>query len=168
MPRPLTTDEQRLIDAVRDALLAKRSTSITDDTIREISRLVATVTTRQLDCEPEVGTLCTTSDLEGWLGISRQAIHKAVREGRLIAIRPTGRSLFYPTWQLTSQRTIHPGVAPVLRRLRDHLDDMAIARWFVTPLEELDGLSPAYAVVHESDLHHLIGCAEREARRHRR
>jgi len=79
------------------------------------------------------------------LGVSRQALHKAVRAGRLFGVPGRGTTWF-PAWQFTPDRTVRPVVREVLAAFaaRDvAADPWAVLSWSGTPQPELGEGRPA-------------------------
>lgn len=87
-----------------------------------------------LDRSIAEGDLWTTSRVAHFLGISRQAINKRVRNRKLLGYRGKGTTLF-PAWQFDPQ-TCHPRpeVEEFLAAFADgEYDPGVIARWSTTP-----------------------------------
>jgi hypothetical protein len=92
----------------------------------------------------EHGGALTAEQVAQNLGITRQAVEKRRRGGKLIAITTGGRGYRYPVWQFTESGTV-PGLEKVLGILAAHDEWMQIA-FFVgqnprlgdrTPIETL-------------------------------
>ena len=74
------------------------------------------------------------------LGISRQALDKRRRQGRLIGLTQGRRGYAYPVWQFEHGRTLS-NLENVLGRLRDH-DPWMQLTFFLNANDRLDGSSP--------------------------
>jgi hypothetical protein len=92
----------------------------------------------------EHGGALTAEQVAQNLGVTRQAVEKRRRGGKLIAITTGGRGYRYPVWQFTESGTV-PGLEKVLGILAAHDEWMQIA-FFVgqnprsgdrTPIETL-------------------------------
>lgn len=77
--------------------------------------------------------------------ISRQAVDKRRRAGRLIGVRAGRREWGYPAWQFASGGTTIPNLETVLLALRGHDPLMQIA-FFLSGNVHLDGESPLGAL----------------------
>ncbi len=163
--RSLSADEERLIAALRTTLASQPRNTISTARTREICRLVAAMTKPQHDAFSHLGPLCTTADLVDWMGVSRQAINKAVKEARILAIRHQRGDWRYPTWQLTEEGRIVPGLNRVLARLHNILDPLEAAAWFIQPCRALEDSTPAAWLHQRRSLHTLVAAAEDRARR---
>ncbi len=89
--------------------------------------------------EAEGGTF-TAEEVAGLLGLTRQAVDKRRRAGRLLALRVGRRGYAYPAWQF-GQDGVLPGFEAVLADLRDH-DPWARVGFFLNGNHYLDGASP--------------------------
>ncbi|MDI9587416.1 MAG: hypothetical protein ACOX5I_00830 [Gleimia sp.] len=165
--RHLSADEERLLVAVRKRLADAKKTHINDAVIEEVTRMISVLTAPRKSVVDEVGPVCSTADLVDWMGISRQAINKAVKECRILGVRRGRGSWMYPTWQLTSDYQILDGLPEVLGRLEGVTDTFEIGSWFITGHRDLDGLSPAKWLREERDVSQVVRVAENLAR-HRR
>jgi hypothetical protein len=74
------------------------------------------------------------------LGLSRQAVDKRRRSGRLIGLTTGRRGIVYPAWQFT-ERGVLPGLEEVLEDLAGH-DPWMQAIFMLTPDAWLDEQSP--------------------------
>ena len=165
--RHLSADEERLLVAVRQRLADAKKTHIDDAVVEEVTRLVGVLTAPRKSIVDQVGPVCSTADLVDWMGISRQAINKAVKESRILGVRRGHGSWMYPTWQLTSDYQIIDGLPEVLGRLEGLTDSLEIGNWFITSHRDLDGLSPSEWLREERDVNQVIRVAENLARRRR-
>ncbi|NJL29353.1 MAG: helix-turn-helix domain-containing protein [Thermoanaerobaculia bacterium] len=80
-------------------------------------------------------------------GLSRQAIERLRREGRLLALR-VGSQWRYPRWQLGPDSP--GGIVPALDTVLGHLalSPIGAAIWLMTPREELVGATPIELLRH--------------------
>lgn len=79
------------------------------------------------------------------LGVTRQALHKAVRAGRLFGVPGRGTTWF-PAWQFTPDRQVRPVVRGVLAAFAAGealADPWAVLSWSGTPQPELGEGLPA-------------------------
>jgi hypothetical protein len=74
---------------------------------------------RQRLLDAEGGTL-SASQVAGQLGITRQAVDKRRRAGRLLGLAIGRRGYAYPAWQLDERHGTLPGLEAVLSALSDH------------------------------------------------
>jgi len=82
----------------------------------------------------------TVGDVAKLLDISRQAIDKRRKAGRLLGVEVAKRGVLYPAWQFIETGTV-AGLAEVLALLQEH-DSWAQARFFVTENDRLGGKRP--------------------------
>jgi len=78
------------------------------------------------------------------LGVSRQALHKAVRAGRLLGVPGRGTTSF-PAWQFTPDRRVRPVVREVLAAFASDgvpADPWAVLSWSATGQPELADWRP--------------------------
>lgn len=64
------------------------------------------------------GGVVTASQMGELLGISRQAVDKRRRSGRLLGFQDTGRDYLYPVWQVRDRKPL-PGLDRALAALRE-------------------------------------------------
>lgn len=93
--------------------------------------------------EKEGGTL-TAQKVADLLNISRQAVHKRHRAGRLLAVDCGRHGHAYPAWQFTADGVL-PGLERVLAALSGHDPWMQLA-FFVSENTTLDGDTPLAAL----------------------
>ncbi|MDO5721567.1 MAG: hypothetical protein Q4P06_03370 [Actinomycetaceae bacterium] len=163
--RSLAADEEELIAALRKTLASRPHQPITEDQSLEICRLVAAITRQEPDSFHSLGPLCTTADVVDHLGVSRQAVNKAVKEARILAVRHKRGDWRYPTWQLVEEGRIVPGLGTVLARLHDFLDPTQSAAWFLQPCKAIDNLTPAQWLLERRPINSLVAAAEERSRR---
>lgn len=75
-----------------------------------------------------------------YLGITRQAVDKRRRAGRLLAVSAGRRGYLYPVWQFT-QEGVLPGLEAVLDALRGH-DPWTAIIFILSPNSQLGGKTP--------------------------
>jgi hypothetical protein len=112
-----------------------------DDPLAE-ARLRGLRARREL-LEKEGGTL-TAQEVANLLNISRQAVHKRHRAGRLLAVDCGRHGHAYPAWQFTAGGVL-PGLEQVLGALSGHDSWMQLA-FFVSENTALDGDTPLAAL----------------------
>lgn len=90
------------------------------------------------------GELASADDLGKALGISRQAVHKGAKAGRLFAVEAGGREHYYPTF-LADQDLRANGLEDVLSILAA---ETGWSKWlfFTTPSGALGGMTPLEAL----------------------
>jgi biotin operon repressor len=93
--------------------------------------------------EASGGTLSAEQTAE-ILGLSRQAVDKRRRQGRLIGLTQGRRGYAYPAWQFENGRTL-PHLEKVLDVLRGHDPWMQMA-FFLSRNDRLNGKSPLEAL----------------------
>ena len=98
----------------------------------------------------------TVGDVAKLLDISRQAVDKRRKVGRLLGVQVPKRGVLYPAWQFTRAGTL-AGVGEVLAALHDH-DPWAQARFFVTENDRLGGKRPL-DVLRRGHLERVLGAA---------
>jgi hypothetical protein len=86
------------------------------------------------------GGAWTVEEVTTRLGISRQAVDKRQKAGRLLGVELPKRGVLYPAWQFSETGTL-AGVVDVLAALCDH-DACAQARFFTTENDRLAGKRP--------------------------
>jgi hypothetical protein len=99
---------------------------------------------RQQLLEAEGGTM-TVSEVAALLGITRQAVEKRRKSGKLVALSLGRRGYAYPRWQFTVDGKLLPGLEDVLCALDEH-SAMARTIFMLGPTIRLDGLRPLDAI----------------------
>jgi hypothetical protein len=117
--------------------------------------------------EARLGPMLDTAQVCDRLGVSRQAVAKAVNTGRLLAL-PAGNTRHFPTWQFSfGERTeIRREVGEVLRTFRDGYPEvrpLQIASWAMTPQPELKDETPAAWIERGAAIDPLLDTAGRTA-----
>jgi hypothetical protein len=81
-------------------------------------------------------------------GLSRQGVEKRRQRGTLLGLSVGSKGYRYPRWQFTVHGTVD-GLQEVLAYLRKNaVMEWMAAEFFVTPVEFLDGQTPAEALGH--------------------
>ncbi|MDO5672267.1 MAG: hypothetical protein Q4G30_05335 [Actinomycetaceae bacterium] len=167
--RALTKAEQRLVDVLVDALSRRKAgTPLADSTASELGRLAKAMLGAPPDLVEQVGPVCATGDVTAWLGVSRQALHKALSEYRIVGVKSADKKWFYPTWQFSSGQLSATRIAPVLGRLRKTMSEIEAASWLVSTRSDLDNLTPAQWITSANPLDKLIAAARKETTRRQR
>lgn len=110
---------------------------------RVADRMVAAVPTIWVEGFPH-GLFYTTSGLAKWRGVSRQAVHKWAKAGRVLAIE-RGNRLLYPHFQFGTFGEPLPGLPEVVKLLTARgLSEWDQIMWFATPATVLGDHSPAH------------------------
>jgi hypothetical protein len=117
--------------------------------------------------DEKLGQMLDTGEVTDRLGVSRQAVAKAVDAGRLIAL-PAGKTRRFPIWQFsfTDHLEIRPQVAELVAAFREvypEVHPLQIAGWARTPQPELDGISPEVWLDEAGDLEPALVAARRTA-----
>ena len=124
-----------------------------DDPLAE-ARLRGLRARREL-LDREGGTL-SAQEVADLLGVSRQAVHKRYRAGRLLALDYGRHGHAYPAWQFVPDGVL-PGLEEVLRALSDHDPWMQLI-FFVSENDALDGETPL-AALRRSELDAVLRAA---------
>lgn len=85
------------------------------------------------------GPFYDTAGVTGWLNMSRQAVHKAVRAGRLLGCRTEDGHVVYTMWQFTDDGHPVPDLSGVLSALDAPADPWRAALWLTAPASYLPG-----------------------------
>lgn len=108
--------------------------------VRSLLRAVPKTDSSEL--ADRTGPFYDTSAMISWLGITRQALDKKVRNGRMLACMTSDRVRLYPVWQFADSGATLPHFTDVLRVLSQGTKDgWTIALWMVTKVEQLNGKS---------------------------
>lgn len=139
MRRELTDDEEQFLETIRTMLLARprAHADASRENMHRLARLVQAFLASPTSLNNLVGPVCRTGNVCDWLGVSRQAIMKAVRDGRLLGFRTLDRKWVYPAWQFSSAQAYANCVRmlpPVVDILGSRgLNDFDRAKWCFTP-----------------------------------
>jgi len=91
------------------------------------------------------------------LGLTRQAIDRRRRGGRLIGLTMGRRGYLYPVWQFGEHGTI-PGLEETLAAL-DSFGPWSQVSWFISPNTRLGGRSPL-SVLREGQVEQVVRAAQ--------
>lgn len=134
------TDEGALARAVADAAPSAGPLAELDP----LAALFARGAEQKLELANRAGGLLPVSEVAKFLGISRQAVDKRRREGRLLAV-PRGADHAYPACQFTEDG-VTPGLPEVLRALGPSRGWGALAFLVSSDAEQLGGATPLAAL----------------------
>ena len=114
-----------------------------------------------------LGPMLGTAQVCERLGITRQAVAKAVDSRRLLAL-PAGKSRQFPAWQFifADKTAIRGEVADLLAAFREVYPDirpLQIASWAMTPQPELNASTPSAWLAGARELEPLLDAARRTA-----
>lgn len=149
--RRLTKNERDLLDAIAERIAAYPPSEIRPEGVKEAARLAAAALHCKDSLDDIVGPTCSTSAIATWWDVSRQAIHKAIGQSRIVAVQDAKRTWHFPTWQLREDRNPVAGIAETLALL-EQLPQSAQAAWYTHPSNYLDGLTPAQWLIEKRDL----------------
>lgn len=139
MRRELTDDEEQFLETIRTMLLARprAHADASRENMHRLARLAQAFLASPTSLNNLVGPVCRTGNVCDWLGVSRQAIMKAVRDGRLLGFQTLDRKWVYPAWQFSSAQAYANCVRmlpPVVDILGSRgLNDFDRAKWCFTP-----------------------------------
>jgi hypothetical protein len=103
------------------------------------------------------GGAMTSSQVAGTLGVSRQAVEKRRRSGKLLAVSTGRHGYRYPVWQFDASGVL-PGLEDTLKFLSSHDEWMQVA-FFVSKNQRLKGRTPAEAL-RDGNLAQVLDAAE--------
>lgn len=103
------------------------------------------------------GGVITSSQVAELLGISRQAVDKRRKQGKLLAVSLGKRGYFYPVWQFSEEGVI-PGFENVMDILKDYDPWMKVI-FMLNANHYLDSRSPLEKL-REGDLDNVFKAAE--------
>jgi len=132
------TDAGALARAISDTLPADNASSELDP----LAALIARGAEQKLELLKEAGGGLSATDVSRLLHISRQAVDKRRREGKLLAV-PRGSDYAYPACQFEDDRTVAGLPEMLVARKVNH--PWATLAFLVTPEDEL-GCSPLQAL----------------------
>ena len=135
------TDVGALARAISETLPADSASSELDP----LAALIARGAEQKLELLKQAGGGLSASDVSRLLHISRQAVDKRRREGKLLAV-PRGSDYAYPACQFEDDRAIAGLPEMLVARTVDH--PWATLAFLVTPEDEL-GCSPLQALQHQ-------------------
>jgi hypothetical protein len=103
------------------------------------------------------GGCLSVSQVAGLLGVSRQAVDKRRRNGRIIGLSVGRRANLFPSWQFEEIGTL-PHLQEVLDVLDQEQGDWGKVAFFVRPKRGLGGRTPVEAL-RAGDLHDVLRVA---------
>jgi hypothetical protein len=104
-----------------------------------LAALIAKGATQKLELLKQAGGVLSVSDVARLLRISRQAVDKRRREGKLLAV-PRGADYAYPACQFDEDRVV-PGLTELLGHIGPEPTWAALA-FLITPDDRLEDLTP--------------------------
>lgn len=143
------TSLQRAVAAPTDAGALARAISdnaILGGAVEELDPLAALIARgaeQKLELLQRAGGTLPVSDVAKLLGISRQAVDKRRREGKLLAV-PRGADYAYPACQFENGDVV-PGLAEILEQT-DPKRAWGTLAFLITADDQLGGLSPLEAL----------------------
>ncbi len=139
-----------------------------EDRLREAGQQAVLLAVASLLWNDRLGATWTTSEVRERLGVTRQAVAKAVDAGKLIGIS-AGNTRRFPVWQFSTAANkvrINDWVAPIIARFREVYPDVQpvqIASWAMTHQPELDGGTPSEWMTSDKPVEPVLLAAERTA-----
>jgi hypothetical protein len=134
-----------------------------DSDPERFGRRAALLAASPLLWDREVGPYATSAQLADLLGMSKQAVSKRVHGETLLAL-PRRNQLLYPLFQFGADGQPLPGIAEVIRALKDAVTSTwLIADWLVSRHSEL-GRAPVEAL-RDGDVEAVETAARRYAAR---
>lgn len=114
-----------------------------------------------------VGDTWNTTVAAEFLRVTRQALHKRVQSGTVLALPGRGTNEF-PVWQFDPEtrlvRHAVAGMVGAFRRADDQVSPLTIASWAHAPNRQLEGMAPCDWVSAGRDEETVIAAASRDAR----
>lgn len=131
----LTSEEEDFLDQIRQVLLERpRASAITAEQAGRILEHARSVLHTPEAFSGQVGEVCRTGAVCDWLGISRQAVSKAVKDQRILGFQTLDGKWIYPVWQFEAPETYAAcvqGLPPVLDVLESRgISGFEAAVWF--------------------------------------
>ncbi|MCC3276199.1 hypothetical protein LJ753_09990 [Arthrobacter sp. zg-Y20] len=153
-----------LTDALYKELVEADIDMKTFDSKRLARAMMRLVPLRSSTLADRVGPFYDTAAMSEWLGITRQALDKKVKTGKLIGLMTSDRKRFYPEWQFTAEGELIPYLPEVLAELRNGTsDEWMIALWMRSPKEALKDESAAEWLVKRNDPEAVLELARHDA-----
>lgn len=117
------------------------------DDLVEVGRRSVHLAVAPILWDQRLGPMLDTAEVCDRLGVTRQAVAKAVAAGRLLAL-PAGRTRRFPLWQFRvgERFEIRSEVGEILSLFRHFFPEvrgLQVASWAMTSQPELDGSTPA-------------------------
>lgn len=165
--KALTAAETEFLDNLRATLLAAPRSALTPDLAAELNNIARLLLDQPSSLTAAVGPVCNTGQAAAWLGVSRQGLHKAINENRILAFQSADGKWLYPTWQFTRAGMLTNALQQTLGRL-EKWDRFSRAEWLYAENPELDGLSPAQWIEDSRDTPTLLAAAKKAGARARK
>ena len=146
------TDYQVLVEALQTPMVTDKLIELDPLAAAKLRGMV-----RQHQLVNNFGGAIKVEEVAGLLGITRQAVDKRRREGRLIGLTQGRRGYAYPVWQFERGGTL-THLERVLDALRKHDPWMQLS-FFVNPNARLSETSPLEAL-REGNLDPVLQAAE--------
>lgn len=171
MAHPASELEAGLKEGVAEVLDSEELVALLDQRSKgelfEAGRRAVQLAVSPLIWEQRLGPMLDTAHVWERLGVSRQAVAKAVDAGRLVGIR-SGKSRRFPVWQFAfgDQVAIRPQVGEILTAFRGAYPDVTplqVASWAMTVQPELDGSTPSRWLEEAKPLEPVLLAARRAA-----
>ncbi|MGW8431715.1 hypothetical protein ACWGJ9_11530 [Curtobacterium citreum] len=122
-------------------------------------RLSRTIGQGQSDAATAVGPVFTAAGLAEWKGVSKEALRKAQKAGRLLGFKSRDGVLLYPQFQFNEYGDYLPHLKDVLALIDPHrVDDGSSSVWLNRPYPSLDGRTAAQAL-HDGDTDKVLHLA---------
>lgn len=122
-------------------------------------RLSRTIGQGQSDAATAVGPVFTAAGLAEWKGVSKEALRKAQKAGRLLGFKSRDGVLLYPQFQFNEYGDYLPHLKDVLAIIDPHrVDDGSSSVWLNRPYPSLDGRTAAQAL-HDGDTDKVLHLA---------
>lgn len=122
-------------------------------------RLSRTIGQGPSDAAQAVGPVFTAAGLAEWKDVSKEALRKAQKAGRLLGFKSRDGVLLYPQFQFNEYGDYLPHLKDVLAIIDPHrVDDGSSAVWLNRPYPSLDGRTAAQAL-HDGDTDKVLHLA---------
>ncbi|WIE81334.1 hypothetical protein [Curtobacterium sp. MCSS17_016] len=123
-------------------------------------RLSRTIGQGRSDAAAAVGPVFTAAGLAEWKDVSKEALRKAQKAGRLLGFKSRDGVLLYPQFQFNEYGDYLPHLKDVLAVIDPHrVDDGSSAVWLNRPYPSLDGRTAAQAL-HDGDTDKVLHLAQ--------
>ncbi len=114
-----------------------------------------------------IGPFYDMQGVIGFVGITKTAVVKRVRTGRLIGcqLADASRTWVFPTWQFGPDAALIDGMADVWAELAVHADPWTAAAWMCSPNRGLDDETPVGWLTDGRRPEEVVDAARRAAAR---
>lgn len=112
-----------------------------------------------------VGPFYDTAGLTSWLGVSKQAIAKRVKNNTLIGCQLESGTWVYPTWQFTDAATVDQHLLQVWQILRGHANAWTAALWMCSPNPALNDETAVQYMSGSDEFAEVLAAAHADAAR---